>query len=126
MTTVQIYKFGVTSDRWRCRQCRYTGRFITKDWYRRGFSSVATYRGGFLRCPNPRCQKQGGFMKRRRFDQVARLYELEPQYYDAQSELRAAVASQFPLSGNNEVRPPRLPVANGPWSPGRRLESADR
>jgi hypothetical protein len=95
---MEIYKLGVTSSGWRCRRCLYDGRFITKDSYKRGFSLVRRYRGGYLRCPNPRCQAQG-FMKRRHFDQVARFYVLEPQYYEAETDMRAAVANQFPEVG---------------------------
>jgi hypothetical protein len=89
---MELYKLGVTaSDEWRCRQCGYSGRLITHDWYKGGLSSVRTYRGGFLRCPNPSCLTLGSFMKRRRFDQVARFYESDPQYDRAELDVRQAV-----------------------------------
>jgi hypothetical protein len=126
MATMEIYRLGVTAGRWRCRRCRYAGRFITKDSYKRGLSSVRRYRGGFLRCPNPTCQTQG-FMKRRRFDGVARVYELEPHYDEAQTDMRAAVAGQFPEAAAME-RPGVLPLATPAPSMPRSglLEPADR
>lgn len=93
MASLELYKLGMTaSDEWRCRQCGYSGRLITHDWYKGGFSSVRTYRGGFLRCPNPKCMTKGSFMKRRRFDQVARFYECDPQHAQAAIDVRQAVA----------------------------------
>ena len=125
MATLEIYKLGVTSDRWRCRRCRYAGRFITKEWYKRGFSSLATYSGGFLRCPNPTCQTQSGFMKRRRFDPVARLCESEPQYHEAEIEMKAAVASQFP-EASTETPGVATAAAHDSVPHSGRLQPADR
>lgn len=96
MTTLEIYKLGVTaSDEWRCRQCGYAGRLITHDCYKGAFSSVRTYRGGFLRCPNPWCRMQGEFMNRQSFDRVARFYEWDPRYDQAEIDVRQAVTTQF-------------------------------
>ena len=91
MTTLEIYKLGVTaSDEWRCRQCGYAGRLITHDCYKGAFSSVRTYRGGFLRCPNPWCRMQGEFMNRQSFDRVARFYEWDPRYDQAEIDAEAS------------------------------------
>lgn len=126
MATVEIYKLGVTSERWRCGRCRYAGLFMTRDSYKRGFTSARTYRGGFLLCPNPGCQKQGGFMKRRDFDRVARFYEIGPRYYEALADMRAAVASQFPVVGMERAGVLTADAYASSWSHGEQLESADR
>jgi hypothetical protein len=103
MANLELYKLGLTaSDEWRCRQCGYSGRLITRDWYKGGFSSARSYRGGSLRCPNQRCLTQGSFMKRRHFDEVARFYEWDPQYDQAEIEVQQAVLRQFPSAGTRE------------------------
>ena len=92
MKTLELYKLGLTaSDEWRCRQCGYAGRLITQDSYKTGFSTARSYHGGFLRCPNPGCLAQGSFMKRSRFDQVARFYEWDAEYDQAEIEVQQAL-----------------------------------
>jgi hypothetical protein len=110
MATLELYKNGLTaSDEWRCRQCGYSGRLITRDWYKGGYASVRTYRGGFLRCPNPRCLTQGSFMKRRRFDQVARFYEWDPRYDQAEFEMQQALLRQFSTGPKETIQTPTTP-----------------
>ena len=53
-------------------------------------------------------------MNRRRFDQVARVYELDPEYHEAETEMKTAVASQFPLSGRREAPATQRPAAHAP------------